>query len=164
MGQKERKHVATCFGCSQENPVGLRVNFELKNDSCFGEFISNRYHMGPPDSVHGGIIMSLIDEAISTLGRGLLTYDVRTIKNEITFRNAAKIGERIYIEASLKEEKSRIIVAMARVSSNNKVVAEGISTLLKIKGRCGKSAILSQNRERRSGYGMERCAWTRRHY
>lgn len=135
MNQKERRHVVTCFGCSQENPIGLRVNFELKKDCVVGEFTSNKYHMGPPDSVHGGIIMSLIDEAISTFGRGLLEYDVRTIRNEITFRNAARIGERIFIEVRLKEENKRAIIAMAKVSSNNKVVAEGVGTLLKIKDR-----------------------------
>lgn len=135
MNEKERMHVVTCFGCSQENPVGLRVKFELRQDCVIGEFTSNKYHMGPPNSVHGGIIMSLIDEAISTFGRGLLKCDVRTVRNEITFRNAAKIGERIYIEARLKEERSRAITAIAKVTSCNNVVAEGISTLLKVRGR-----------------------------
>ena len=135
MNEKEKLHVATCFGCSQENPVGLKVNFEFRQDCVIAEFNSNKYHMGPPNSVHGGIIMCLIDEAISTLARGLLKYDVRTIRNEITFRNAAKIGERIYIEARLKEEKSRAITAVAKVTSSNNIVAEGISTLLKVKGR-----------------------------
>ena len=132
---QEKIHVVNCFGCSQENPIGLKLKCTARDNCVTAEFTPGQYHMGPPGSTHGGIIMSLIDEATSVLARGQLKYDVRTIRSEIVFRNPANIGQKIYAEACLKEEKSRAIIVSARVYSDNKIIAEGTGTLLKINGR-----------------------------
>lgn len=128
-------HVPYCFGCSPDNPFGLKINFTIKDDLVLGEFTSHTYHMGPPDSVHGGIIATLIDESISFFGRGVLKEDVRTMRVEITFRNQAPIGERLMVEARLKEEKSRKLIITSRVHTDKKTIAEATGALYKVKQR-----------------------------
>jgi len=71
----------------------------------------------------------------------LLKQDVRIIKEEISFRNPAKIGDKIYIEARLKEEKKRAFIATAKVRSDGNIIAEATGTLLKVKINYSKDLI-----------------------
>jgi uncharacterized protein (TIGR00369 family) len=59
-----------CFGCGQTNPVGLQLTFaliEAGSVTC-SAVVSNLYE-GPPGYVHGGIIATLLDEAMSKANR-----------------------------------------------------------------------------------------------
>lgn len=130
---QKQLHVPYCFGCSQKNPLGLKINFTVKDDVVVGEFISHKYHMGPPDAVHGGIIATLIDESISYFARTVIKHDIRTMKEQIVFRNQSPIGERVYVEARLKEEKSRVLILTAKVYSEDNIIAEATGMLYKVK-------------------------------
>jgi acyl-coenzyme A thioesterase PaaI-like protein len=132
---KKQIHVPYCFGCSPNNPHGLKIDFTIKDNIVIGEFVSHTYHMGPPDAVHGGIIATLIDESISFFGRGVLKEDVRTMRVEIIFRNQAPIGERLWVEARLQEEKSRKLIITARVYTQKNTIAEATGTLYKVKDK-----------------------------
>lgn len=126
-------HVPYCFGCSSDNPHGLKIDFTIKDGIVVGEFISHTHHMGPPDAVHGGIIATLIDESISFFGRGVLKEDVRTMRVEIVYRNQAPIGEQLWVEARLQEDKSRKLIINARVYTEKHTIAEATGTLFKVK-------------------------------
>ena len=55
-----------CFGCGMANPEGLRLEFFLEADGsvvCFEEVPES--FEGPPGCVHGGVIATLLDEAMS---------------------------------------------------------------------------------------------------
>jgi len=59
-----------CFGCGQENKTGLRLKFFVDN----GQQIVCRVRVprrfaGPPGHAHGGIIATLLDEAMSKANR-----------------------------------------------------------------------------------------------
>ena len=59
-----------CFGCGQENPTGLRLRFFFDDDHrivCRIR-VPQRFE-GPPGHVHGGIIATLLDEAMSKANR-----------------------------------------------------------------------------------------------
>ena len=134
MSEIERIHVLNCFGCNLGNPIGLKANFTVKDDCVLGEFQSNENHIGPPpDIVHGGVIAAIIDESFSILPWALFKQDIRTIKEEITFRNPAKVGDKIYVETRLEEQKSRTIVLESKVYTDRNVIAEARGTLLKMK-------------------------------
>jgi len=132
MGSSRRVHARGCFGCGPSNPIGLRVRFTVKGDCVTGEFTSTADHVGPPGILHGGVIAALIDEALSFLCRRLLNYDVRTIREEITFRSSSPIGDKIRVEARLEGERSRAVVATAVVRSGPRTIAEAKGTLLKV--------------------------------
>jgi predicted thioesterase len=141
-------HVPYCFGCSPDNPHGLKIDFTIKDNIVIGEFVSYTYHMGPPDAVHGGIIATLIDESISFLGRGVLKEDVRTMRVEIVFRNQAPIGERLWVEARLQEEKSRKLIITAQVYTEKNTIAKATGTLYKVKK---KQMGIRNSQERKQG-------------
>jgi uncharacterized protein (TIGR00369 family) len=59
-----------CFGCGQQNRTGLHLKFfvdEQRNIVC--RFRVPRRFEGPTDCVHGGIIATLLDEAMSKANR-----------------------------------------------------------------------------------------------
>jgi acyl-coenzyme A thioesterase PaaI-like protein len=65
-----------CFGCGAENPQGLKLEFEVSQDeagviTATSLFTMTRMHEGPPGHIHGGIIATLLDEAMSKLNRPL---------------------------------------------------------------------------------------------
>lgn len=129
----EITHVKNCFGCSNDNPNSLKVNFEIKNNLLIGEFNSSQDHEGPPGIIHGGVIAAIIDESFAAFAVSVLKIDVRTIRIEIAFRNPAHIRDKLHIKTSLKEEKSRLIILQSQVYIGNTVIAESLGTLFKVK-------------------------------
>jgi uncharacterized protein (TIGR00369 family) len=59
-----------CFGCSPANKAGLRLKFEAdEQDRIVCHARIPRRFQGPPGYVHGGIIATLLDEAMSKANR-----------------------------------------------------------------------------------------------
>jgi uncharacterized protein (TIGR00369 family) len=59
-----------CFGCGLENPTGLRLRFFVDPDlNVVCHFRLARRFAGPPGHAHGGIIATLLDEAMSKANR-----------------------------------------------------------------------------------------------
>jgi uncharacterized protein (TIGR00369 family) len=55
-----------CFACGQDNPLGMRLKFHL--DDSGRHFISHfrlgKRYTGPPGHCHGGIIATILDDAM----------------------------------------------------------------------------------------------------
>lgn len=62
-----------CFGCGPANPEGLHLVFRFHAEAQTATALVNltRNHEGPPGHIHGGIIATLMDEAMSKLNRPL---------------------------------------------------------------------------------------------
>lgn len=59
-----------CFGCSRENRSGLHLHFqETDNGGVASEFSVPHRFEGPPGHVHGGIIATILDEAMGKVNR-----------------------------------------------------------------------------------------------
>lgn len=63
-----------CFGCGPDNESGLQLNFypdESASDpsSVHCQFLLDARFMGPPGHAHGGIIATILDEAMSKANR-----------------------------------------------------------------------------------------------
>lgn len=127
------KHVKNCFGCSPDNPSGLKVKFKIENGALLGEFHSSHNHEGPPSIVHGGVIAAIIDESFAAFAVQILGTDARTVRAEIAFRRPAYLKDKLHIQTTLKEENRRLITLQARVYVDSTLIAEGRGTLFKAK-------------------------------
>jgi acyl-coenzyme A thioesterase PaaI-like protein len=65
-----------CFGCGPNNPQGMHLSFAI--DTADPTHITStttvqltRVYQGPPGFIHGGIIATLMDEAMGKLNRPL---------------------------------------------------------------------------------------------
>lgn len=77
------KWPGNCFGCSADNPFGLRLRFRRTGQGCVARCVVPERMCGFDGLVHGGIIATLLDEAaawavIGHLGRLGLTREMKT--------------------------------------------------------------------------------------
>jgi hypothetical protein len=60
-----------CFGCGKNNPEGMRLKFNYDEDrDCFVcRFRLGKRYTGPPGHCHGGIIATILDEAMGKVNK-----------------------------------------------------------------------------------------------
>jgi uncharacterized protein (TIGR00369 family) len=60
-----------CFGCGTSNPAGMRLRFSYDEErACFvGRFRLGKRFTGPPGHCHGGIIATILDEAMGKVNK-----------------------------------------------------------------------------------------------
>ena len=121
----ELKHIDHCFVCGKGNPQGLKANFIIKDGQIEGEFMPQDNHQGPKNLLHGGLICTLLDEAMAALINGVLGTDAPTASLEVRFKKPARINEKLFIKARLLNQNRRIKYAQATVTrQDGAIVAE----------------------------------------
>jgi uncharacterized protein (TIGR00369 family) len=112
-----------CFGCGAANATGLRLEFLLAEDGsvvCLPTVPES--FEGPPGYVHGGVIATLLDEAMSksVRARGLkavtgqmeINY-LRPVQSEAPIRLEGRLlqseGRKHQTEARLLDARGRIL-------------------------------------------------------
>jgi uncharacterized protein (TIGR00369 family) len=116
-----------CFGCGLENRTGLRLKFFVDADNsvvCHLRLAAR--FAGPPGHAHGGIIATLLDEAMSKTNRarGILAMtrqmEVQYLRPvplgvplTLTAQHTGTTGRRNYTEAQLTDA-SRQVLATAK--------------------------------------------------
>ncbi len=60
-----------CFGCGPDNATGMRLKFRLDagRARALGRFRLPRRFQGPPGHAHGGIIATVLDEAMGKVNK-----------------------------------------------------------------------------------------------
>ena len=90
-----------CFACGADNPDGLHLEFLLAPDGsvvCFPA-VSESF-VGYPGYLHGGIIATLLDEAMSKAVRAL-GQSAMTRKIEVDYRRPVPSNVQIRIEGRI---------------------------------------------------------------
>ena len=114
-----------CFACGKDNPIGLRITFNVEGNECTAEFTPNQNHVGWEDTVHGGILYSALDDVTANV-----LYKNRrkahTARSEIRYRRPVRVGETLLLRGWIEKEKGRLVVLRgeARRKSDDIVVAD----------------------------------------
>ena len=126
-----------CFVCGTNNPNGLRLKFEIdrKKQTLKTTFLAGPTFQGWDGIVHGGIICTLLDEAMAKLVYELGVPAV-TASLEVKFKKPAPILETLLVFGEITEVSKRLIRARAWVSKEDgTLLAEGNSSLVRQKGK-----------------------------
>jgi uncharacterized protein (TIGR00369 family) len=106
--QKPLTNKNFCFGCGADNPQGMRLKFKVDPEGPVVRATFNMAHryQGPPKSVHGGIIATLVDEAMGKLSR---VDQVVALTAELTVRylRPVPLGRKIIVEARPVQHNGR---------------------------------------------------------
>ncbi len=124
-----------CFVCGSDNPGGLHLHFEIdeRNRCLRTTFIPPDIYQGWDGIVHGGILSTLLDEAVAKLAYEL-GYDIVTVKLNVTFRRPARIRQPLHVFGQLDRVTSRLIEGSSRIEDGSgRLVAEGQARLIRIK-------------------------------
>jgi acyl-coenzyme A thioesterase PaaI-like protein len=101
-----------CFVCGQRNPFGLHLVFRQESGSIVADFQPREEHQGFPGVLHGGIVASVLDEA---LGRTSLLGEhpvwTMTGKLEVRYRRYVPYGPLLRVRATLESERRRMLQA-----------------------------------------------------
>lgn len=122
-----------CFVCGKNNKGGLHLSFEINKEkkTLKTTFIAGPTFQGWDGIVHGGIISTLLDEAMAKLSYEL-GYDTVSASLEIRFKKPAPILQPLLVYGEITQVNRRLVKAKARVTKEDgTVLAVGNSTLLR---------------------------------
>ena len=122
-----------CFVCGPDNPIGLKLNFSLKDDGTLEtRFRPQKVHQGYADVVHGGILATVLDEVMVNLLHKLGQKAV-TARMEVTLKRPAQVGQELVFTAQLVKETRRTLEVCSQAqTADGTVVAEARGTLMKL--------------------------------
>ncbi|TGN19713.1 PaaI family thioesterase [Leptospira idonii] len=117
-------HHDTCFGCGKENPIGLGADFTFDDQSGEVKFTYNfkKLFNGAPNFVHGGILSTVLDEAMGALCFHL-GYIVMTDTMSFKFHKATPVQQEHLIRAwPVKKAKRKVILECELTSTDGQVL------------------------------------------
>jgi acyl-coenzyme A thioesterase PaaI-like protein len=126
---------STCFVCGPDNPQGLKVPFEQDGDAgSAAVYIARREHGGWNGLLHGGVTLSLMDEAF---GWCLFFQNIPSVtaRIETRFHKPIAIGTRLHIRAWVLRQRRRLFDARAEIrvdSPDGLLVAESYAVLYSV--------------------------------
>jgi uncharacterized protein (TIGR00369 family) len=116
-----------CFGCGGANDAGMKLTFEQDNAKrkIVGRFILGEAYQGGGGMAHGGIIATLLDEA---MGKVCRFREVRAVTAELTvqYLKPVKVGQEIIVEGFETDQKGRNLFLAGEIRNNaGEVLARG---------------------------------------
>ncbi len=117
-----------CFGCGPENPHGLHLHFAIDAAdpaamTATTTITLTRMHEGPPGYAHGGIIATLLDEAMSKLNRPLRLLAM-TRHMEVDYLRAVPLGVPLTVASRhLRREGRKLFHAAEILAADGKPLA-----------------------------------------
>jgi acyl-coenzyme A thioesterase PaaI-like protein len=120
-----------CFACGPDNPIGLRIRFDVEGDECTAEFTPDENHVGFSDTVHGGIIYTALDDVTANIlyqqGR-----KAHTARCEIRYRQPARVGETLKVKGWIENERRRLVMLKGEIrrKSDDVLVADCESSFM----------------------------------
>ncbi len=97
-----------CFGCGGANPRGMRLAFDPDPERrrIVGRFRLGTEYQGGPGFIHGGIIATVLDEA---MGKVCRFSDVRAVTAELVveYLKPVRVEQEIRVEAFESQRDGR---------------------------------------------------------
>jgi len=123
-----------CFGCGPANQNGLRLEFLLADDGSVVSLpVVPGAFDGHPGYLHGGIIATLLDEAMSKAVRAQGSTSV-TRKIEVDYLRPVPSGAPLRIEGRVVRNEARKHWAEARIANEKGIVlAEGKGLFIEVR-------------------------------
>jgi len=105
-----------CFACGPANEYGLHLKFVLDatTRTATASFRLTRRYEGPPGHVHGGIVATLLDEAMSKVNK-LLDPMAMTRHMEIEYLRPAPLREKLTVTGSHLRREGRKVFNQAEI-------------------------------------------------
>lgn len=116
-----------CFGCSPDNPFGLHMEFFEDGDFIVSEWHPERNYQGWIDTMHGGILSTLIDETCGWVVSRKCQTTGFTTNLSVRYRKAVSTAEPlITIRARIVKQVRNLLFMHAEIlNSKMELCTEG---------------------------------------
>jgi uncharacterized protein (TIGR00369 family) len=116
-----------CFACGKNNPDGMRLRFTYDEErGCFvSRFRLDKRYTGPPGHCHGGIIATILDEAMGKVNK---VRQVVALTSEITinYLKPVPLNKPLRVESREVSVKGRHHINMGEIlNQEGEVLARG---------------------------------------
>ena len=124
-----------CFACGKDNSIGLKLNFSYSEQYAISKFKLSEEYCGYPNVVHGGIIGTILDEAMAKIiihnEDEAVTYEMTTI-----YKKPVRLMTRYEVKSKIISIRRRIIKSEATITDKNgKIYAEAKATFFRLKNK-----------------------------
>lgn len=102
-----------CFACGHDNPSGLQIPYRYTNPgNVTAEWRPERQFTGFDGVIHGGIVTTVLDEAMA---KSIVSTQTKALTCEIKvrFRHSVHPGDDLVVRGWMVERKRRLIKAEA---------------------------------------------------
>jgi uncharacterized protein (TIGR00369 family) len=123
-----------CFGCGPANPNGLQLKFEPspEGNSYICKFEIGSSFVGPPGHAHGGIIATILDEAMSKANR-LANKIALTRRMEVEYLRPVPLGQPLVAEGRITRTTGRALYNRGELrNADGVILARSRGTFLTI--------------------------------
>ena len=126
-----RRESSGCFVCGPDNPIGLKVVFDIEDGKCIGEFVPKKEHAGFRNITHGGILFSLLDDVMANF-LWLQGEQCFTARADIRYRDQLEVGQLVRLISWCEKRKGRLAQMRGEIVrlSDQVTVAEASGTLM----------------------------------
>jgi len=123
-----------CFGCGPDNPHGLHLEFELSESgkSYICEFSLGASFVGPPGHAHGGIIATILDEAMGKANK-LKDRVAVTRRIQVEYLRPVPLHQPLVAEGRILRTRNRALYNRGEIrTKHGEVLARSSGTFLTI--------------------------------
>ncbi len=123
-----------CFVCGMNNPNGMRLKFHLDEErqTFVCKFRLSKRYTGPPGHCHGGIIASILDDAMGKVNK---LHHVVALTKEMTveYLKPVPLHKPLHVEGREVSVNGRVHVNTAEILNEKKeVLARSKGTFIAI--------------------------------
>jgi len=120
---KELPHTRSCFVCGESNPSGLKLRFETDGRVVHSRFTPAAEHVGFRETVHGGLISTLLDEIMvwaCAVQTGQFAFCVEL---NVRFQKPVRPGEQVTLTGELvANRRNKLFEAQAELKGRDGAV------------------------------------------
>jgi uncharacterized protein (TIGR00369 family) len=123
-----------CFACGKDNPEGMRLKFVFDDETkrFVSRFRLSKRYTGPPGHCHGGIIATILDDAMGKVNK---LRDVVALTSQITvnYLRPVPLHQPLRVESFEIKVEGRRHINMAEIfNEKNEVLARSQGTFIVI--------------------------------
>ena len=123
-----------CFACGKDNPQGMRLKFvyDEQSQQFVCRFRLGKRYTGPPGHCHGGIIATILDDAMGKVNK---LRDVVALTSQITvdYIRPVPLNQPLRVESREVRVEGRQHTNMAEIlNEKNEVLARSHGTFIAI--------------------------------
>ena len=106
-----------CFGCGKDNPIGLHLEFKFEGDKYFATKVVPREYQGYEGMVHGGILTTMLDEAMASYVKDKYGLKAVTGTLKMRYKSPTPTEQKLTITAWQESQRHNTYQMRATIST-----------------------------------------------
>jgi len=111
-----------CFACGNKNPYGLKMVFSSDDKGVYSDITLSENYIGYEGYIHGGIISTVVDEAMGWACISNKKKFYFTIELSLKFLKPVQPNIQVHVSARVVKEEGKILYTASEIVNNAGVV------------------------------------------